>query len=69
MVYLVFTKRTFLGWARTSDLPVNSRALCQLSYEERKNQLMISATGIEPVTLRYPCLQTLQSDALPIELR
>ena len=22
-----------LGWARTSDLPVNSRALCQLSYE------------------------------------
>eukprot|EP01047_Picozoa_sp_COSAG01_P033985 COSAG01_NODE_2530_length_7495_cov_76.130206_5_plen_55_part_00 len=24
-----------LGWARTSDLSVNSRALCQLSYEGR----------------------------------
>ena len=33
---------------------------------------LLSATGIEPVTLRYPCISTmitLQSDALPIELR
>ncbi len=37
---------------------------------EDKKKVTLSATGIEPVTLRCPrSVVTLQSDALPIELR
>ena len=42
-----------LGWSRTSDLPVNSRALCQLSYEG-----MVPAVGLEPTTTRLKVLRS-----------
>jgi hypothetical protein len=34
-----------LGWARTSDLPVNSRALCQLSYEGIRQRIASEKLG------------------------
>ena len=30
-------KRDWGGWGRTSNLPVNSRALCRLSYTPRRD--------------------------------
>ena len=51
------------SWVRTSDLSVNSRALCQLSYRGfRANALSsimkMSAVGLEPTTTRLKVLRS-----------
>ena len=33
------------GWGRTSNLPVNSRALCQLSYTPRWESGIVTLLG------------------------
>ena len=50
------------GWVRTSDHPVDSRTLFQLSYwrkrEDRLAEKMVDRVGLEPTT---PCLQNRRS--------
>ena len=51
------------SWVRTSDLSVNSRALCQLSYRGFRAKALSSikkmpAVGLEPTTTRLKVLRS-----------